>query len=180
MRSRREFGLIGDLTTRWLGAVIGGWLFRRLGFVAPNDAAGHVVVALLGATILLIGIRVLRRVTFVTSGAARPTPPGLSWTWRNTSAGSDTSNGAFSADSSPDSPRRAMTRIGRTLRTGRTQNDYEVNVRAEMQIMALHAKLDSSHNKEVARLARVVDEQQRELEGFRRRLNGTGSTPTSA
>ncbi len=70
MRSRREFGLIGDLTTGWLGAVIGGWLFRRLGFVAPNDAAGHVVVALLGATILLIGIRVLRRVTFVTSGAA--------------------------------------------------------------------------------------------------------------
>jgi uncharacterized membrane protein YeaQ/YmgE (transglycosylase-associated protein family) len=65
MRSRRDFGLLGDLTTGWLGGVVGGWLFRRLGVVAPDDTVGHVLVALVGATALLIGLRVLRRVTFV-------------------------------------------------------------------------------------------------------------------
>ena len=43
MRSTRDFGLIGDLTTGWLGGVVGGWLFRRLNITAPDDAIGHVV-----------------------------------------------------------------------------------------------------------------------------------------
>ena len=29
MRSRREFGVLGDLVMGCLGAIVGGWLFRR-------------------------------------------------------------------------------------------------------------------------------------------------------
>jgi uncharacterized membrane protein len=51
------------------------------------------------------------------------------------------------------------------------KHDYEVNVRAEMQIMALHAKLDSQRDEELVRLKRLVEEQQQALDAFRRRLD---------
>ena len=70
MRSRRDFGLLGDLTTGWLGGVVGGWLFRQLGVIAPDDAAVHVVVALVGASALMLGIRILRRATFAARAVA--------------------------------------------------------------------------------------------------------------
>jgi len=79
MHSRRDFGLLGDLTTGWLGGLVGGWLFRRLGFIAPENAVGHVVVSLFGAIALLLGLRLLRRVTAAaqiasTSGATTGLP----------------------------------------------------------------------------------------------------------
>ena len=63
MRSRRDFGLAGDLTTGWLGGVVGGRLFRQLGVVAPDNGPGHVVIALVGASGLLTGVRTLRHAT---------------------------------------------------------------------------------------------------------------------
>src|SRR5689334_8099656 len=66
MRSRRDFGLVGDLAIGGLGAVVGGWLFRQLGFVAPDNVAAHVLVALVGATMLLLAARGLRRAMRVT------------------------------------------------------------------------------------------------------------------
>lgn len=74
MRSRRDFGVLGDLTTGWLGGVVGGWLFRQLGVIAPDDAVVHVVVALVGASALMLGIRILRRATFA-AGPWRPPRP---------------------------------------------------------------------------------------------------------
>ena len=59
----RGFGLMGDLTTGSLGALVGGWLFREVGIVAPNNAIGDIAVALLGAMTLLGMLRVLRRLT---------------------------------------------------------------------------------------------------------------------
>lgn len=73
MRSRREFGVLGDLVTGSLGAVVGGWLFRQLGIVAPDHVGGQVVVALVGATALLASVRALRgamQVTGVANAAA--------------------------------------------------------------------------------------------------------------
>src|SRR5881394_2710191 len=70
MRSRRDFGFLGDFLTGWLGGVIGGWLFRRLGITAPDNALGQIVVALVGAAIFLVALRVLRRVTVVTQVAS--------------------------------------------------------------------------------------------------------------
>ena len=52
------------------------------------------------------------------------------------------------------------------------KNDYEVNVRAELQIIALHAKLDALRGEEIGRLAQLVEEQQRALDGLRTRLGG--------
>ena len=37
------------------------------------------------------------------------------------------------------------------------RNDYEVNLRAEIEIMALHAKLDAARNEELAQLARRLE-----------------------
>ena len=37
------------------------------------------------------------------------------------------------------------------------RNDYEVNLRAEIEIMALHAKLDAARNEELAQLARRME-----------------------
>ena len=59
----RGFGLMGDLTTGSLGALVGGWLFREVGIVAPNNAIGDIAVALFGAMTLLGMLRVLRRLT---------------------------------------------------------------------------------------------------------------------
>ena len=69
MRSRREFGVLGDLVMGCLGAIVGGWLFRRLGIVAPNHGGGQVVVALVGATALLASVRLLRSAMQVTGVA---------------------------------------------------------------------------------------------------------------
>jgi uncharacterized membrane protein YeaQ/YmgE (transglycosylase-associated protein family) len=44
MKSQRDFGLIGDLVTGSLGAVVGGWLVRQLDIVTPNNLTGHIVV----------------------------------------------------------------------------------------------------------------------------------------
>lgn len=69
MRSRRNFGVAGDLVTGWLGALVGGWLLRRLNVLAPDNAIGHIIVALTGAAALLAAIRVLRGFVTATSVA---------------------------------------------------------------------------------------------------------------
>lgn len=61
-RSRRGFGALGDLVTGTTGAMIGGWLFRGLGVVAPDSFAGHVIVALFGAGALHGALALLQRV----------------------------------------------------------------------------------------------------------------------
>ena len=53
------------------------------------------------------------------------------------------------------------------------KNDYEVNVRAEVQIMALHSKIDALREEELERLATLVSAQQSELAALRRRLEAS-------
>jgi uncharacterized membrane protein/uncharacterized membrane protein YeaQ/YmgE (transglycosylase-associated protein family) len=247
MRSRRDFGLLGDLTTGWLGGVVGGWLFRRLGVVAPDDTVGHVLVALVGATALLIGLRVLRRVTFVArvvvpaeasaqienleehirglgqlerriiSGLLTRQPatrdPNQTFEAQSTFGervadkvalfgGSWTFIGLFfvgmaswmalnqemarafdpypyillnlvlSCLAALQAPVIMMSQNRQSAKDrSDAKHDYEVNVRAEMQIMALHAKLDSQRDEELVRLKRLVEEQQQALDAFRRRLD---------
>jgi uncharacterized membrane protein len=59
------------------------------------------------------------------------------------------------------------------------RNDYEVNVRAEMEIAAVHAKLDLLREQEWARLVHVIEEQQRALDTIQRRLDDA-APPTSS
>ena len=62
MRSRRDFGLLGDLLTGWFGALVGGWLFKGFNVVAPETTAGRILVSLVGAGVLLAGMRMLRQI----------------------------------------------------------------------------------------------------------------------
>jgi uncharacterized membrane protein YeaQ/YmgE (transglycosylase-associated protein family) len=56
----RGFGLVGDLVVGVIGAFIGGWLFRQLGIPAAGTL-GLLVVALVGALVLLYVIRMVKR-----------------------------------------------------------------------------------------------------------------------
>ena len=51
------------------------------------------------------------------------------------------------------------------------KSDYEVNVRAEMEIMALHSKMDLLREHEWSRLVTVIERQQQTLEQLQRRLD---------
>ncbi|MGE0815396.1 MAG: DUF1003 domain-containing protein [Vicinamibacterales bacterium] len=246
MRSRREFGLLGDLITGWLGGVVGGWLFRKLGVVAPDAAVVHVVVALVGATALLIGIRSLRRVmsaarvggpadtplvdleqrirtlgdlergflsrllalqptrdpnqafeaqsTFGERVADRVALFGGSWTFIGlfligmVSWMAANQEGGRAFDPYPyillnlvlsclaalQAPIIMMSQNRQSAKDRLdAKTDYEVNVRAEMQIMALHAKLDALRDEEVRRLTDLVREQQRLLDAMQPRIDRT-------
>lgn len=61
------FGLVGDIVIGVVGAFIGGWVFRSLGWHAPfAGIAGTITVAFVGAVLLLVLLRVVR------SGRRRP------------------------------------------------------------------------------------------------------------
>ena len=48
-------GLLGDIIVGVVGAFIGGWLFRTMGWHAPwGGLAGTIFVAFIGAVILLL------------------------------------------------------------------------------------------------------------------------------
>jgi len=55
------FGLIGDLVVGVLGAVLGGFLFRLLGFSAGGGLLGSIVVATVGAVVLIFLLRLIKR-----------------------------------------------------------------------------------------------------------------------
>jgi uncharacterized membrane protein YeaQ/YmgE (transglycosylase-associated protein family) len=55
------YGLLGDIVVGIVGAFIGGWLFTALGIRMPvAGLPGTILVALIGAVVLLVVIRALR------------------------------------------------------------------------------------------------------------------------
>jgi uncharacterized membrane protein YeaQ/YmgE (transglycosylase-associated protein family) len=57
-------GLVGDIIIGILGAFVGVWLFRTMGIATPfGGLAGTIFVAFIGAVILLLIIRVVRKGT---------------------------------------------------------------------------------------------------------------------
>ena len=55
------YGLGGDIIIGIVGAFIGGWLFHSMRWQAPlTGIAGTIVVAFVGAVILLVVLRVIR------------------------------------------------------------------------------------------------------------------------
>jgi uncharacterized membrane protein/uncharacterized membrane protein YeaQ/YmgE (transglycosylase-associated protein family) len=255
MRSRREFGLVGDLLTGWLGALIGGWLARRLNIVAPDNPVGHFVVALAGAAFLLSVLRALRQLpspsqvaaaasvalgtqtleerigrlgnvertmfarllshqtwaadpnqafdaqaTFGDRVADRVASFGGSWTfiglfgigmlsWMTLNEEMARPfdpypyillNLVLSCLAALQAPVIMMSQNRQAARDrSDARNDYEVNVRAEMEIAAVHAKLDLLREQEWARLVHVIEEQQRALDTIQRRLDDA-APPTSS
>jgi uncharacterized membrane protein YeaQ/YmgE (transglycosylase-associated protein family) len=58
------FGIIGDIIIGIVGAFIGGWLFSAMGVAVPlGGIAGTILVAFIGAVVLLFIIRLVRRVS---------------------------------------------------------------------------------------------------------------------
>ena len=55
------FGLIGDLVVGIIGALIGGLLFGGLGALLGRGVLGSILIATLGAVVLLVVLRVLKR-----------------------------------------------------------------------------------------------------------------------
>ena len=61
---RDGFGLIGDIVIGIVGAFVGGWTFRELGWHAPfGGLAGTITVAFVGAVIVLALLRLIRAAT---------------------------------------------------------------------------------------------------------------------
>ena len=57
----RGYGLIIDLLLGIVGSMLGGWVFRLLGLSA-SGIVGELVVATIGAILLIVIVRSLRRV----------------------------------------------------------------------------------------------------------------------
>jgi uncharacterized membrane protein YeaQ/YmgE (transglycosylase-associated protein family) len=55
------FGLIGDIIVGIIGAFIAGWLFPHFGFHLAAGIVGIIIDAAIGAIILLLLIRLIRR-----------------------------------------------------------------------------------------------------------------------
>jgi len=56
------YGLIGDLVIGIVGAFLGSWLFRALHIAVPvSGLGGTILVAFIGAVVLLLLLRVARR-----------------------------------------------------------------------------------------------------------------------
>jgi uncharacterized membrane protein YeaQ/YmgE (transglycosylase-associated protein family) len=57
------YGLVGDLIVGVIGALLGGWLFGLLG-ISANNLIGSLIVATLGAIILIALLRAFQRRRF--------------------------------------------------------------------------------------------------------------------
>ena len=55
------FGLIGNIVVGIIGALIVGWLFPRLGFAIGGGILAAIINATIGAVILLVLVKVLKR-----------------------------------------------------------------------------------------------------------------------
>ena len=55
------FGLIGDLVVGVVGAFIASWLFPHFGFHVGGGIGEDIVWAMLGAIVLLLLVRLIRR-----------------------------------------------------------------------------------------------------------------------
>ena len=56
------YGIIGDIIVGIIGAFLGGWIFSALGVASPlGGLAGTILVAFIGAVVLLFIIHLIRR-----------------------------------------------------------------------------------------------------------------------
>ncbi|AZO52927.1 MULTISPECIES: GlsB/YeaQ/YmgE family stress response membrane protein [Mesorhizobium] len=55
------FGLIGNIIVGIVGAFIAGWLFPRIGFSIGGGIIASIIHATIGAIILLVLVKVLKR-----------------------------------------------------------------------------------------------------------------------
>ena len=256
MRSRRAYGVLGDLTTGCLGALIGGWLLRRLDVWTPDTVVGHVLIALVGAAVLLAGVRLLWHLGAATRLVRAPEPAtpggnlhaqvrrasdfqrrmlssflsrrhtpvdvnqafdaqltvgehvadmvaafGGSWTFIGMFFAAMISwmmlnedmtkpfdpypfillNLILSCLAAVQAPIIMMSQNRQAAKDRLdARNDFEVNLRAEMEIMALHEKLDRMQIGQLQELRQMLEEQTRRLESLELSLRAAPRAPGQA
>jgi len=57
----RGFGIIGDIILGLIGSFVGAWLFHRFGVGLPGGYLGSFIAAAVGAGILVLILRLIRR-----------------------------------------------------------------------------------------------------------------------
>ncbi|HXT18273.1 MAG TPA: GlsB/YeaQ/YmgE family stress response membrane protein [Gemmatimonadaceae bacterium] len=58
------YGLIADIVIGIAGAFVGAWILRHLGATVPvGGLAGVIIVAFIGAVVLLVLLRIIRSLT---------------------------------------------------------------------------------------------------------------------
>jgi uncharacterized membrane protein/uncharacterized membrane protein YeaQ/YmgE (transglycosylase-associated protein family) len=234
MKSRRGYGIVGDLTLGSLGALTGEWILRWLDITAPDAVIAHILVAALGAAVLVAGLRLLRhayqatglqpltpgvslaqdlesqvrrlgdverrvlaavlkrrplvqdpakafeaQLTFGQRLADRVAAFGGSWTFiglfatvilawilaNDTVASFDPFpyillNLVLSCVAAVQAPVIMMSQNRQAAHDRiEARSDYEVNLRAEVEIMSLHAKLDATRDQDMAEFLRLQHEQ---------------------
>jgi uncharacterized membrane protein YeaQ/YmgE (transglycosylase-associated protein family) len=55
------FGIVGNIITGVIGAVLGGWLFGVLGISVGGQWVGPLVTAVVGSVVLLFAIGLIRK-----------------------------------------------------------------------------------------------------------------------
>jgi uncharacterized membrane protein YeaQ/YmgE (transglycosylase-associated protein family) len=54
-------GIIGDIVVGILGALLGGWLFRQMGVSTGGGLGWSILVATVGAVVLIVVLRLVKR-----------------------------------------------------------------------------------------------------------------------
>jgi uncharacterized membrane protein/uncharacterized membrane protein YeaQ/YmgE (transglycosylase-associated protein family) len=242
MKSRRDYGLVGDLITGSLGAAIGGWLVRSLDIVTPDNWWGHLFVSVTGAATLIASLRVIRgtlQAGLPTDSPARTVAGELDEQIKRLTAlerrvlssvlSRSTANPALEPQASfgdriadrvakfggswmfigifltamlvwmrinrdithPFDPypyillnlvlscvaalQAPIIMMSQNRQSARdrtdAQLDYEVNLRAEMQIVGLHAKLDEARDQDLKSVAVALAEQEQRLRRIEQALS---------
>jgi len=57
-----SFGLVGDIVVGVIGSMVGGFLFGKLGISAGRGLSGSLIVATVGAVVLIYILRLIKRI----------------------------------------------------------------------------------------------------------------------
>ena len=58
---KNTFGLVGDMIIGVIGSFVGSWIFSTLGISLFSGLLGEIVVAFIGAVVLLLVINLFKR-----------------------------------------------------------------------------------------------------------------------
>ncbi|MDP2965038.1 MAG: GlsB/YeaQ/YmgE family stress response membrane protein [Pelolinea sp.] len=58
---KNSFGLLGDLIVGVIGSFIGSWLFGQLGLSIGSGLIGEIIIAFIGAVLLLLIVNLFKR-----------------------------------------------------------------------------------------------------------------------
>jgi len=55
------YGLVMDLALGVIGSLVGNWIMRMLGLITPSNLVAQIVVAILGAVVVVAVVRMVKK-----------------------------------------------------------------------------------------------------------------------